>query len=157
MYSTLDDQTFFDVCKSIGLASAQWKAYYEYIGEHFYRGHTWRGVEGAVHFLHPWGGAKSQSRFKPGEKFPIPSGEHWEKMMRLHKLRSNDSNTEYVNAKLAIAAELETLANEQYITKLRRLLESVGHSVGFAGALQTLGGSQRSAVVSAGAGCLNKI
>ena len=124
VYSTLDDQTFFDVCKSIGLASAQWKAYYEYIGEHFYRGHTWRGVEGAVHFLHPWGGAKSQSRFKPGEKFPIPSGEHWEKMMRLHKLRSNDSNTEYVNAKLAIAAELETLANEQYITKLRRLLES---------------------------------
>ena len=48
---------------------------------------------------------------------------------------------------------------KQRYMKLQDLMagKSVGHSAGFAGALQTLGGSQRSASLSVCLVCLNKI
>ena len=74
-----------------------------------------------MHFFNPWGGARP-SRFEPGEKFPFPAGDSWNKLMDEHKLRSDDSNTEYINAKLAQAAELESAIDEQILTRLRRHL-----------------------------------
>ena len=121
LYTTSNNQTFFDVCRSMGIQQAQWKAYYQWVNDNFFRGHQWRKVDGAVHFFNPWGGARP-SRFEPGEKFPFPAGDSWRKLMDEHKLRSDDGNTEYINAKLAQAAELESAIDEQILTRLRRHL-----------------------------------
>ena len=59
LYTTSNKQTFFDICRNMGLPQAQWKAYYEWVSDNFYRGHRWNGVDGAVHFYNPWGGCQA--------------------------------------------------------------------------------------------------
>ena len=100
VYKTTEGQTFFHVCKALNIDGSQWRPYYNWISAHFRMGHRFIAKkEGNTGFNHPWGGLRC-TVFKPGTRFPVPTGAGWRYVLEQHSRRSNRTNDHHVNANL---------------------------------------------------------
>ena len=108
---TTNNDTFFDICRKMGINKAQWRQYYEWIQQYFNFGHQHDDSKDGLHFKNPWSGktkATRPSRFDANVQFPVPSGSSWDGMKALHTRKSNTWNPEHTRALQIRAAYMET-------------------------------------------------
>jgi hypothetical protein len=127
-YTTKYGDTFFRVCRKIGVKAELQRLYYEWLGKSY--GEDARDECGQVYFPQPWGGPRSRDfKIKAGRKFTRPSGKVWDKMVRDFNKSCNEKNPAHIMCR-RIEELVAFQATKEYLkSRLKRVEEENGEEV----------------------------
>ena len=111
-YETADNETFFQVCKRMGLKDNEWKMYYMWIVSEFGYGDESSSHPDRVFFDNPYVKSdREERRNRVGAKtiFPRPAGQSWMQIKLRKNAEANMANEEYL-AHHAAENELRVMA-----------------------------------------------
>ena len=101
-YVTADSETFFQVCKRMGLKDNEWKLYYMWILSEFGYGDQTSSHPDKVFFDNPYvrstkpGREERRNRVDAKTIFPRPAGQSWFQMKLRRNEEANMANEEYL-------------------------------------------------------------